>query len=296
MARDFNGSTDKAQPSSPPFTAAPFTVSGWFNHGSSQTGTIFSVSDGTTGNHFFNMRVTAGTPDVLTFNAVEGGQDSLSGSTEVTTGAWHHAAFVARAANDREIYLDGASEGTSSVSKAPTGIDQGAVGVLLWDAGPVNYFDGLLAEIAIWNVGLSNGEIAALSKGFSPLLIRSQSLIFYAPLIGRLSPEPSVVNPNFNLTLTGTSRADHPRIIYPSRPVYGVPAAVVGGGIDVAAAAGALGLAGLAPAVATGALLAAPPGGLDLAAVAPSIAASQGTQPRPAAGSMLLSVNKLMNR
>jgi len=43
-------------------------------------------------------------------------------------------------------------------------------------------FDGLVAEVAVWNVVLDDSEIAALAQGVSPLLIRSTALVEYWPV------------------------------------------------------------------------------------------------------------------
>jgi hypothetical protein len=46
----------------------------------------------------------------------------------------------------------------------------------------VELFNGLMADIGIWNVGLTAAEIASLAKGMACDKVRPQSLVFYAPL------------------------------------------------------------------------------------------------------------------
>ena len=65
------------------------------------------------------------------------------------------------------------------------------------------------AGAGIWNVALTAAEIASLAKGFSPRLIRPQSLAFYAPLIR----ETLDIRGGLTLTDSGSTVADHPRII-----------------------------------------------------------------------------------
>jgi hypothetical protein len=55
-----------------------------------------------------------------------------------------------------------------------------------------------------------------LSLGYSPLFVRPQSLVAYWPLIGRNSPELELIGGQGG-TLTGTTQAEHPRIIRPKR-------------------------------------------------------------------------------
>ena len=89
------------------------------------------------------------------------------------------------------------------------------IGCVLDSSGnPVEFFEGLIAEVAKWNRELSDAEITALGKGFSPLFM-SNSLEFYAPLIGRFSPEINRLA-SVTGTITGAVAAPHPRIIYPS--------------------------------------------------------------------------------
>jgi hypothetical protein len=86
-------------------------------------------------------------------------------------------------------------------------------------ATPGLFLNGQIAEAAVWNVALSAAEIASLSKGFSPLLIRPASLVAYWPLIGRHDPEIDPVG-RFDMTLTANpTTAAHPRVILPHRRV-----------------------------------------------------------------------------
>jgi hypothetical protein len=74
---------------------------------------------------------------------------------------------------------------------------------------PAAYFDGKVAEAAIWSAALTDAEVASLGKGVSPRLIRPQSLVFYAPLIRNL------VDVRGGRTLTNNNTATvatHPRV------------------------------------------------------------------------------------
>ena len=78
-------------------------------------------------------------------------------------------------------------------------------------SGNQNFFNGLLAEVGIWNAALSPAEIASLAKGVTCDKIRPQNLVFYAPLIRDLLDQKggkTITNNN------GATVANHP-CIYP---------------------------------------------------------------------------------
>ena len=58
------------------------------------------------------------------------------------------------------------------------------VGAFANNGAPTTFFNGDVAEYAIWSVNLTDEEILAYHAGMSPLQIRPESLIFYAPLYG----------------------------------------------------------------------------------------------------------------
>jgi hypothetical protein len=69
----------------------------------------------------------------------------------------------------------------------------------------------MLAEVGLWNVALTDGEVAALAKAMSPRMIRPQSLVLYLPLIRDVFDYKGRV-----FVTTGTTVAPHPRVYYPS--------------------------------------------------------------------------------
>jgi len=136
-------------------------------------------------------------------------------TTGFTAGTWHHAAGVWSATNDRAAYIDGGSKGTNTqtVTFASTP-DRTWIGRV---RGLTNYVHSDLdavAEAAIWNVALSDAEIALLAKGLSLLLIQRGAIAAYWPLFGVNSPEPDWKGVA-NLTLNGApAKADHKAIFY----------------------------------------------------------------------------------
>ncbi|MHC4156685.1 MAG: LamG-like jellyroll fold domain-containing protein [Planctomycetota bacterium] len=133
---------------------------------------------------------------------------------QTSADTFQHALAVWADVDDRRIYLNGGNKGTNPDTSEPISLDRTGLGVL-YRSTPDNYLSGLLAEMAVWNVPLSDAEAAALAKGFSPLLIRPGNLVAYWPLIRGLNDRVG----GYNLTASGTIVSPHPRVIYPSRQV-----------------------------------------------------------------------------
>lgn len=112
--------------------------------------------------------VTAGrfTLNILWNNAIriETGGDGLSGTTPINDGMWHHVAAVYDpfgGNNKFRLYVDGSLETQGNIS---VGINSGtATKVRIGRrVDGVNYFDGSIDEVRIWNVAKTSSQIAAL--------------------------------------------------------------------------------------------------------------------------------------
>jgi hypothetical protein len=74
-----------------------------------------------------------------------------------------------------------------------------------------SHFDGLIAELAIWNTIFTLDDKLALGRFRIPSRVRPQNLIAYWPLLGRLSPEIDYRSGK-NGTITGSvPQASHPK-------------------------------------------------------------------------------------
>lgn len=100
------------------------------------------------------------------------------------------------------------------------------------DPADATFFAGGLAECALWNRVLSDGELAALGRGFAPAFFPN-GRVFYSTVDGRSSPELNYAGTTHG-TLTGTSYLEHPPIIYPSRSIIGRHIASAGGSFQAA--------------------------------------------------------------
>jgi hypothetical protein len=77
--------------------------------------------------------------------------------------------------------------------------------------------DGKVAEVGIWQATLTDAEVAILGKGYSPLFVQPDKLLFYIPLIR--DNDQDLIG-GLSLSEVGSPTiTDHPRIIYPGRQI-----------------------------------------------------------------------------
>jgi len=109
------------------------------------------------------------------------GQSLASSASDYSARVWQHVAGVCASTVSRQAFLDGVGGTVNTASRTPSSVDRIRIGE--WTSTWSRPFDGEIAECAIWNVALSAGEIAAMSNGLSPILIRPESLVSYYPLV-----------------------------------------------------------------------------------------------------------------
>ncbi len=171
----------------------------------------------------FNMRVNLGN-DV-------GGSATYDSTATFTEDAWNTASVSFESATDRRLYINGTKETHTANLAIASSLVYTAIGSTRRNSTPEDVvpFDGRIALPTIWNVTLPDAEHAMLAAGFSPLLVRPQSIVRHYPLIGRTSPEIELTG-GFDLTVTGAVAADHPPVIHPvSQQAIFIPSA---GGIS----------------------------------------------------------------
>ena len=223
MSRLFSDeSLDIAVNASAVLTGPPMTMACWVFPDEALTCTAMSIADPALATHFFRIGIGS------TFTAIcatrAGGTEALA--TTTATGAintWMHIAgvFVPNGAitDTRTAYLSGANAVSNLTDHTPANMGETGIGFKCGSTDTL-WFSGRIAEAAIWDVVLDAAELLTLAAGFSPLLVRPSALAAYWPFISRASPEIDIVG-GFNLTLTGTAVAEHPRILYPDGVVLG---------------------------------------------------------------------------
>ena len=224
MARLFDdASNEYLNITSPAVTAVPFTMAAWFySDDIDNPGVIMSVADiGSANNYFWLAAQGSGVGNPVRVTARGTTARHADTSTAWLEDTWHHACGVFAAADDRRAFLDGGGKGTETTSEIPSGLDNTEIG-RVGDSSPTLEFSGRIAEAAIWNIALSDAEVALLAKGFSPLFFHPESIVAYWPLI-RDDDQDRVGD--FNMTAFNTpSVAEHPpNIIYPAPPFISYP-------------------------------------------------------------------------
>jgi hypothetical protein len=223
VARLFDDTnTDFLEHAGAVLTGVPITLAAWFrtDTATASQDLVCLVDKGANSNFRLNLGGNAaGDPVRAVVNA--GGTPSLAAtSTGYTVNTWHHAAAVFSATNARAAYIDGGSKGTNSDSVVPSGIDTTAIGYLPALVSQA-YLSGRIAEVAIWNVALSDAEVAALARGLAPLYVQPGALVGYWPLWGLHSPEIDLTVNNRQMTVDGAVAADHAPVAPFSRRRWG---------------------------------------------------------------------------
>ncbi len=219
MARTFvRTSSQFLEVNSTPITAVPLSMSIW---GSSSLVNNFqgalTVDVGTTANEGWWIETLNDAPSPMRSVTHDGGFFFSGTVTRPVDGTWFFTAgrFSGNSSRFARVDQTESSEGTDT--KTPSGVAAISIGCRKGQSGSENFWDGDLAEAALWNVSLLDKEFIALAKGYSPLFIRPQNLVFYCPIWGNDSPEIDIIGGR-QMTLTGgtPAKADHPPIIYPS--------------------------------------------------------------------------------
>lgn len=213
-ARDFeesnNDHLDAGNPSALNLTGDQVTLSVWINlESASAEGKIIAKWSDAGGDFQYLLSSDGG--DKCLFSIFNGGTRIAIGSTNMSTGTWHHIAGVYDGSEVR-CYLNGVEDGSNSASgnmsstSAPVRIGAGSGG-----SGTENPFDGDIGHASIWDTALTEGEIESLASGVSPLKIRKDNnLLFYAPINGQ-SPEYDVVG-GLDITVNGAIKSEEPPI------------------------------------------------------------------------------------
>jgi hypothetical protein len=209
MSRLFDDATPDYMSRTAVITAAPFTQCGWFrtNDNVDDTQPCFGHEQSGTDN-FFKARFEM-TSTQFSFRA-EQTTPSRALATNSTVApvvnTWHHVAAVSTSSTLIAVFLDGGAKDTDTTpATVPDSIDTSTIARL--DDGSAQHLSGNGAHVAIWDVALSDSEIATLATGVSPLRVRRANLIHYWPCNGDQSPEADIIG-GASMTITGSPAKD----------------------------------------------------------------------------------------
>lgn len=237
MAAAFNGSSSYVTPPGNLLTAAQYqTISLWFKT-SSANGVLWSSSadsPGSTTTKSFNPELYIGSDGKLVGAFWDGtASDVMTSAAAVDNGQWHNAVLADTGAG-QQLYLDGQQIGTLSkgfASHTQTGnfIGAGYLGGSWPDEPDYNpgsstgygfFFNGDIADAAMWTRQLSAAEVSALYSAAThqgallTKLTRPSGSVFaqvsYDPLTSRVTTDTDSNGGTWTLnkpTVQGTSQA-----------------------------------------------------------------------------------------
>ena len=217
------------------------TMACWFFPNATENATLMDIADSGVSNHSQTLQLRSGGEVAARTRAGAGGSKRALSTSDYSLSTWQHAAGVWTTTTDRKVYIDGGSEGTDTASSDPANEDRTFLGAAA-DSSISDFFNGNLAEAAIWDVALSTSEVAALANGWTPLRVRPTALVAYWPLYqqapGTLTLREEINyagDPAVDYTLipagAGHLVADHA----PVRPPFGITRPRPGPGAAAAA-------------------------------------------------------------
>ena len=212
MSVVLNGSSQYLYRAEALVAAVPHTMVGWYKTDTLTVDQGIAFVGNNDSDEEYHVLAAAGNQagDYLTNNIRDGDaalNEFANTAIAYSTGVWQHGAAVCTSTTSRDVYINGGSKG-SATTEGTVSITDFAVGCLFRDS-ITWYFSGNVAEVAIWDIALTQSEIAQLAAGAAPTTIQSGNLKGYWDL---LSDATDKSGNSKNLTAVGspTYSADHP--------------------------------------------------------------------------------------
>jgi hypothetical protein len=135
-----------------------------------------------------------------------------------TANTWFHACGVYTSTTSRAAFCNGTSKGTNTTNVALNTLTAAVLGSSESTTNTfLGGFLGDLADAAVWNVDLTDAQVALLATGVSPIRVRPDALIGYWRVLGG---ETNITDwwQQGDLAVTGSvPDAQHPNgLYYPS--------------------------------------------------------------------------------
>lgn len=168
--------------SNPVVTGPPYTINIWVKltnlpsaHGNEMVAWQFRDADADS-QHWNNIRADD-TNDFLQFNINDGGTTVLTGTVAVTAGVWEMYTGVVKAADSREVYLNGGGKNTSTASRSPAPWTRAFAGVQQ-QTSRGDHLNGQIGLITLYDQGLSQAKIQQLYElELGMLELRSRTVV-----------------------------------------------------------------------------------------------------------------------
>jgi hypothetical protein len=210
MAYSFASASSQYLTASSPKTERPITIAVWGQTTGDISGTTLSVCAVSDGVRIQISRANSTGSRIYSFLDNGNATQQSVGATSFADDTWGHGAGFSASATNRAFFVDGSNKATGSTNiTASTNYQTIGVGARHNGVSWGGFWSGKIAEIAMWEIDLTDDEIASLAKGFKPTRIRPQSLVFYAPLVRDLQDLKGA------LTITNNNSATvavHPRV------------------------------------------------------------------------------------
>lgn len=176
-----SASSQYAYAGNPLVTTTPFTMVCWAYPYSIATSNIaLSVTDESDDIHIIQARGSL-PGDYVAAGSYDGSWSLAETTAGYTASTWQHFGAVFTSSTLRDMFIDGGSKGSNTGSQNPTGLTDFIVGSHKKVSG--NYWDGKICHVAVWDIALSDAEMATLAAGALPTSVQPGNLIAYYPLV-----------------------------------------------------------------------------------------------------------------
>lgn len=210
-ARMFDGSSSYAN-SAITWSGSVGSISAWVKLNSTNSAcAVASIGSAANTRHHIGFS-SGGIPTATTVNSSGGTTASALGSANpCSSNVWVHLTGVFASSTSRKIYLDGVPVATNTSAVTVASFDRITAAMRVNGSAVGLFCPGSIAELGVWNVALTDAEVASLGAGARPIRVRPASLKFYSPLAGEASPEVNFIGTAATLTNAPTAVA-HPRV------------------------------------------------------------------------------------
>lgn len=212
--REFVAASSQLGITDVPVISIPFTISA---HAWRDSGAVAAVALNTTTNADERCQIfwDSGSSTWRGFIGPSVGGQVVTNTTSSTANVWEHVAMTVTSTANRSLFVKGSKASSPSLSSSGDGFNQVVLGARKSTTFG-GFWNGGLAEVAVWAVVLTDSEIASLASGAAPFMIRPGSLVFYATLTGReTATEWNYVGTPVSLTNSPAAGTTHPRIYRP---------------------------------------------------------------------------------
>lgn len=161
------------------FTTESITLSFWVNTTSTSSSMVLSRRKSGVAGYEFGIDAN-GKVSFYIDDGTDNAYDTPN-SSAVNDGDWYYISFVVDRDDDKVYrYIDGSNSGTntsiSSIDSLQQNVQHTLIGARWNDGTPGDYYNGNLANVAIWNRALTSDEInAVMWKGYQSLTDNEKS-------------------------------------------------------------------------------------------------------------------------